>query len=255
MKPLILVTNDDGIHSKGIRVLSELMSQLGEVVVVAPETVQSGQSNAITSVVPIRLMPAGSEGGITRYVCSGTPTDCVKMALEVVLAPDRQPDLLVSGINHGSNTSINVIYSGTMGAVFEGCSKSIPSIGFSLTDHRSDADFSFFAPYALRISRMVLKEGLPTRVCLNVNAPQGAVKGVRVTRQSNGYWTKDFTRRTDPFGRDYYWITGDFVNTEPEATDTDEWAVAHGYVSIVPTRLNLTDTQAVKQMKNWENEL
>ena len=253
MIPLILVTNDDGIHAKGLGVLAGLMAELGEVVVMAPETPQSGQSNAITSASPLRFRLVDSEGRITRYACTGTPTDCVKMALEATLPAGRRPDLLVSGINHGSNAAINVIYSGTMGAVFEGCEAGIPSIGFSLTDHGRDADFSRFAPYVSAIARRVLAEGLPHRVCLNVNAPIGTLQGMRVVRQSDGYWTKGFERRTDPYGRDYYWMTGEFINSEPQATDTDEWALAQGYVSVVPTRIDLTDYETLQSMKGWEN--
>lgn len=252
MTPLILVTNDDGIQAKGLGVLAGLMAELGDVLVMAPETPQSGQSNAITSASPLRFRPVDREGRITRYACTGTPTDCVKMALEAALPAGRQPDLLVSGINHGSNAAINVIYSGTMGAVFEGCECGIPSIGFSLTDHGRDADFTGFAPYVSAIARRVLTEGLPRRVCLNVNAPTSTLRGVRVVRQSDGYWTKGFERRTDPYGRDYYWMTGKFVNSEPQATDTDEWALAQGYVSIVPTRIDLTDYGALQAMKGWE---
>lgn len=252
MKPLILVTNDDGIHAKGLGGLSSLMSALGDVLVMAPETPQSGQSNAITSTEPLRFREVDRQPGLVRYACGGTPTDCVKMALDALL-PGRKPDLLVSGINHGSNASVNVIYSGTMGAVFEGCESGIPSIGFSLTDHRPDADFSFFTPYVLQIARKVLGQGLPHGVCLNVNAPTGPLKGLRVVRQSDGYWTKGFEKRTDPFGRDYYWMTGEFVNAEPEATDTDEWALAEGFVSVVPMRIDLTDYAALAQMRSWEN--
>ena len=248
-KPLILVSNDDGVDAKGINILAEIMAEIGDVLVLAPAFPQSGQSNAITVTAPIRFKKVGEKKNITRYSCTGTPTDCVKLALNEVLQ-GRKPDLLVSGINHGSNAAINVIYSGTMGAAFEGCENGIPSIGFSLADHSMDADFSFFKPYVLKITQMVLEKGLPKRVCLNVNAPVGEIKGIRIARQCDGFWTKEFEKRDDPRGNgNYYWMTGYFDNMEPNATDTDEWALANGYISIVPTRIDMTDYQTMEDTK------
>jgi 5'-nucleotidase len=237
-KPLILITNDDGDFAKGIAVLTRLMTQLGDVVVVAPDGPRSAQSNALTVTHPIRFRLQEQREGLTRYACSGTPTDCVKLALHEIV--DRQPDMLVSGVNHGSNAAINVIYSGTMGAVLEGCENGIPSVGFSICNYSPDADFSQFEPYMLHIARRVLENGLDHGVCLNVNAPAGAIQGLKVARQCDGKWVKEFVKKTDPHGRAYYWLTGEFENHEPEATDTDEWALANGFVSVVPTKIDLT---------------
>ena len=240
-KPLILVTNDDGIDARGIKILAELMTEIGDVVVLAPAFPQSGQSNALTVTAPIRFNKVDEHKNIVRYSCTGTPTDCVKLALNEILK-GRKPDLLVSGINHGSNAAINVIYSGTMGAAFEGCANGIPSIGFSICDHSLDAGFDQFKPFVLEIAKIVLDKGLPERVCLNVNAPVDEIKGMKTVRQCKGFWTKEFEKREDPRGiGNYFWLTGYFHNQEPEATDTDEWALANGYISIVPTRIDMTD--------------
>ncbi|NDV47019.1 5'/3'-nucleotidase SurE [Paludibacter sp. 221] len=254
-KPLILVTNDDGVDSKGIKVLSELMAELGDVVVLGPAFPHSGQSNALTVTAPIRFKKVDETGNITRYSCTGTPTDCVKLALNELLC-GRKPDLLVSGINHGSNAAINVIYSGTMGAAFEGCENGIPSIGFSITDHSMNADFNYFRPYVLNIARQVLEQGFPSRVCLNVNAPMGEIKGVKLSRQCDGYWTEEFDKRNDPRGNgNYYWLTGYFKNAEPDAQDTDEWALANGYISVVPTRIDMTDYTFMEELKKWNFDI
>lgn len=250
MKPLILITNDDGLNAMGIEVLTRVMSELGDVVVFAPDGPRSGQSNALTVSMPIRFRKIDEQDNITRYCCTGTPTDCVKLALHEVL--ERKPDLLVSGINHGSNAAINVIYSGTMGAVFEGCENGILSIGFSLLDHAPDADFSYFEPYILQIARKVLEKGLNPRVCLNVNAPIGQIEGMQVVRQCDGYWTKEFEKRADPrTDGSYFWLTGYFHNNEPLAEDTDEFVLSKGYISIVPTRIDMTDYKEIEEMKRW----
>ena len=250
MKPLILITNDDGILSKGISELIDMASTLGNVVVMAPDGPRSAQSNALTMAVPVYYQLERKEPGLEIYKCSGTPTDCVKLALNNVL--DRKPDLIFSGINHGSNSGINVIYSGTMGAVFEGCVNEIPSVGFSICDHAKDADFSKAKVYFEQIARKVMIEGLPAGVCLNVNAPMGDIKGVRLSQQTKGYWTEEFENRTSPHGQDYYWLTGYFLNQEPDNEQTDEWALSQGYVSIVPTRVDMTDYEAIKLLKSYE---
>jgi len=248
-KPLILVTNDDGIDAPGIKVLTELMAEIGDVVVFAPAFPQSGMSNALTVAAPIRFSKVDERKNVVRYSCTGTPTDCVKLALHEVFK-GRKPDLLVSGINHGSNAAINVIYSGTMGAAFEGCASGIPSVGFSICDHSWDVDFEQLKPFVLEIVKMVLANGLPERVCLNVNAPVGEIKGMKTVRQCKGFWTQEFEKREDPRGvGSYYWLTGYFHNQEPEATDTDEWALANGYVSIVPTRVDMTDYNSISDLK------
>lgn len=248
-KPLILITNDDGDQANGISVLTKVMAQLGQVVVLAPDGPRSGQSNAITVNQPIRFKMLEQSENITRYSCTGTPTDCVKLAMNELF--DRKPDLLVSGINHGSNAAINVIYSGTMGAVLEGCEYGIASIGFSLDDHAMSADFSKFEPYILKISQKVIQEGLPYGTCLNINCPKGEVKGIKVVRQCEGHWTKEFEKRTDPTGRNYFWLTGYFENHEPQATDTDIWALENGYISIVPTKIDMTAYDFIHTANRW----
>ena len=250
MKPTILITNDDGVNAPGIRVLIRLMKQIGNVIVVAPDGPRSGQSNAITVHTPVRYRLLESSDGLTIYSCNGTPTDCVKLAFNDII--DQNPDLVVAGINHGSNSAINVIYSGTMGAVLEGCQHGVASIGFSLCDHAHEADFTTFEPYILQIARETLKNGLPENICLNVNAPVGEIRGTRITRQCNGLWVKEFARRTDPVGHDYYWLTGNFENHEPDAEDTDEWALANGYVSVVPTTTDMTAHRMIERIKSWK---
>lgn len=247
-KPLILITNDDGDSAKGIEVLTKLMMTLGDVIVMAPDGPRSAQSNALTVIQPIRYKKLEEKPGLIRYACSGTPTDCVKIALNEVL--DRQPDLLVSGINHGSNAAINVIYSGTMGAVLEGCVNGIASVGFSIADFAYDADFSAFEPFILKIASRVIESGMPSGVCLNVNAPKGEIKGMKAVRQCKGRWTEEFAKRLDPAGRAYYWLTGSFENHEPEALDTDEWALSNGFISVVPTNVDLTDYDMLQKINS-----
>ena len=249
-KPLILITNDDGHDANGIVVLTRLMMKIGEVVVVAPDGPRSAQSNALTVTHPIRFKKIEETEGLIRYICTGTPTDCVKLALNEIV--ERKPDLVVAGINHGSNAAINVIYSGTMGAVLEGCENGILSIGFSICNHSMDADFSVFEPYVLQITQEALRNGLPHATCLNVNAPVGEIKGIKVARQCDGRWTKEYAKRTDPRGGSYFWLTGNFENHEPESTDTDEWALSQGYISIVPTKIDLTAYQAMDDVRSWK---
>jgi len=249
-KPLILITNDDGHDANGIAVLTRLMMKIGDVVVVAPDGPRSAQSNALTVTHPIRFKKIEEKEGLVRYICTGTPTDCVKLALNEIV--ERKPDLVVAGINHGSNSAINVIYSGTMGAILEGCENGILSIGFSICNHSMDADFSVFEPYVLKITQEALRNGLPHATCLNVNAPVGEIKGVKVARQCDGRWTKEYAKRTDPRGGSYFWLTGNFENHEPESTDTDEWALDHGYISIVPTKIDLTAYQAMDDVRSWK---
>lgn len=244
---LILITNDDGVNAKGISELVGIARKYGKVVVVAPDGARSGQSNAITMTEPLYKTKLLEEDGLTIYKCSGTPTDCVKMALNNIL--DKKPDFIFSGINHGSNSSVNVIYSGTMGAVLEGCSQGITSVGFSLCDHSKDADFSLFLPFVESIIAKVSTQDLPQGVCLNVNAPIGEIKGVRVCMQSKGQWIEEFDKRVNPNGKIYYWMTGVFENAEPENTGTDEWALNNGFVSVVPTTCDLTHYESLAWLK------
>lgn len=253
-KPLILVTNDDGINAPGIRHLVKIMRQLGEVVVVAPDRPQSGMGHAITLnenlyCDPIKLQDDDEH---YEYSCSGTPVDCVKIAKQEIL--NRKPDLCVSGINHGSNSSINVIYSGTMSAAVEAGTQGIPAIGFSLLDYSLNADFEPTTAYVKKIASSVLKNGLPSGVVLNVNIPKleaEEIKGIRVSRQAKAHWVEAFDKRTNPQGRDYYWLTGEFVN-EDEGDDTDEWALENGYISVVPIQFDLTAHHTIKNLNDWK---
>ena len=241
-KPLILVVNDDGILASGIRNLIRIMNDFGNVVVVAPNSPQSGKSHAITIEATIRCDKVViDDGPQEEYACSGTPVDCVKLAVNQIL--DRKPDLCVSGINHGSNSSINVIYSGTMSAALEGALEDIPSVGFSLLDYDHNADFSEAEPYIREIVKRVINNGLDSGVCLNVNIPKSRVgktlKGLKVCRQANANWEEEFEARTDPKGKVYYWLTGKFVNYD-KGVDTDEWALANHYISVVPVQFDVT---------------
>ena len=247
---LILVTNDDGYDSKGLVAAVEVARAFGRVVVVAPETTQSGMSQAITMNTPLFLRRVRSEEGLDVYAFSGTPVDCVKMAFDYLLRGKRV-DLVLSGINHGSNSAVNVLYSGTMGAAIEGSFYGCPAVGLSLTDYSADADFDAAALYGERILRRLLEGGVQPPLCLNVNVPVGRpeeLRGIRLCRQNRGFWREEFYRHEDPRGREYFWLTGDFVNQEPEAEDTDEWALAHGYVSVVPVQTDLTDYARLREL-------
>jgi 5'-nucleotidase len=250
-KPLILVTNDDGINSKGIKILVEIMTNFGDVLVVAPDSPQSGMGHAITVGNTLRLYKTKVFNGIHSYQCSGTPVDCVKLAKHHILESKR-PDLLVSGINHGPNTSISVVYSGTMAAALEAAIDDIPAIGFSLCDYASDADFSHVTGYVEKITRQVLDKGLPVGVALNVNMPSqksGPIKGVKVCRQARARWKEAFDERIDPYGERYFWMAGDF-NMLDNGEDNDVWAIKHNYISVVPTQFDMTSHTAIQEVKN-----
>jgi len=251
-KPLIFVTNDDGITSGGIRALIDIMRQIGNVVVVAPDKPQSGTAHAITINVPLRLKTLAKGPGYEEHSCNGTPADCVKLGFKVVLK--GRPDLLVSGINHGSNASINVIYSGTMAAVFEGAMSGIPSIGFSLLNYSADADFTHCSEYVKMITEKVLSQSLPAGVCLNVNIPNATfkkIRGIRICRQAAGTWEEEFDERIDPVGTNYYWLKGIFVRTG-NGEDTDEWALENNWVSVVPVQFDFTAHNVIPTLKSWE---
>ncbi len=250
-KPLIFVTNDDGISAKGIRTLISIMRKLGRVVVVAPDKPQSGTAHAITMNIPLRLELLAKEPDYEEYRCNGTPADCVKLGFKVVLR--RHPDILVSGINHGSNASISVIYSGTMAAVFEGAMAKVPSIGFSLLDYSPDADFDHAKEAIEKITVAALKNGIPEGISLNVNIPNnknGGITGIKVCRQADGSWQEDFDERTDPVGRNYYWLKGVFMKADM-GKDTDEAALEANYISVVPVQLDFTAHQALDEIKKW----
>lgn len=252
-KPLILVTNDDGFDSKGIESLIKVVRKFGEVVVVAPEEGQSGMSHAITIKYPLRINKLEEDKDFTLYSCNGTPVDCVKLAINQIL--DRTPDLVVSGINHGSNASVSVIYSGTMAAAIEGCLNRINSIGFSIDDYSSNPDFELSELVVEQMVAKVLKEGLPKDTCLNVNIPaepKEDIKGIKICRQTKGTWREEFVKQTDPRGKDYYWLTGSFDNFEPEAEDTDEWALSNNFVAVVPLNIDLTDNEAIPYFQKWK---
>ncbi|MCW5906994.1 MAG: 5'/3'-nucleotidase SurE [Chitinophagales bacterium] len=252
-KPLILVVNDDGITAPGIKALAEAVKDLGEVVVVAPDSPQSGMGHAITINKPLRLKEVHHFEGIKAYQCSGTPVDCVKLAVDKVL--HRHPDLCVSGINHGSNSSINIIYSGTMSAAVEASLEGIPSVGFSLLDYSYEADFSASAFYARFIAESILKYGIPKNTLLNVNIPKlplDKIGGMKICRQAVAKWEEEYLERQDPMGRPYYWLTGKFVNYD-HGQDTDEWALANGFVSVVPVQHDLTAHYAIPFInENWQ---
>ena len=249
-KPSILVVNDDGITAPGIKSLIEVMQEIGHVVVVAPDGPQSGMGHAITIGKPLRLDRVDLYPNVEMYKCSGTPVDCVKLAVNKVFK-GKKPDLCVSGINHGLNNSINVIYSGTMSAAVEGAIEKIPSIGFSLDDFAQDADFSHCKKYIKQIVLQVLTHGLPAATLLNVNFPKGAhLKGIKICRQANAKWAEDFEERTDPYKRPYYWLTGVFENYD-RGEDTDVWALDHGFVSVVPVQFDLTAHHAIPILNTW----
>lgn len=251
-KPLILITNDDGIHAPGLRTLIRVMRQLGDVLVVAPDKAMSGMGHAVTITSPLRVHKLAEETGYTEYSCTGTPADCIKLGQKAILG--RNPDLIVSGINHGSNSSVNVIYSGTMAAVLEGAMENIPSIGFSLNDYAYAADFSKCEPYILSIARNVIEKGLPAYTCLNVNIPAvngSPIKGIKVVRQAMAFWDEKFDQRKDPHERDYFWLTGIFRNRD-EGEDTDEWALSNNYVSVVPVHFDLTSHKTIPLLREWE---
>jgi len=253
-KPLILVTNDDGITAPGIRALIEVMNTIGDVCVVAPDSPQSGMGHAITinDTLYCDAVKVHKDEPQKEYSSSGTPVDCVKLAVNEILK--RKPDLCVSGVNHGSNSSINVIYSGTMSAAVEAGTLGIPSIGFSLLDYSLEADFEPTKKFIKKIAKQALENGMPKGVVLNVNFPKltaDKLKGIKVCRQANAHWEEQFDKRVNPLGREYYWLTGEFVN-EDKGEDTDEWALANGYVSVVPVQFDLTAHHAIKDLNTWK---
>jgi len=253
-RKLILVCNDDGITAPGIRALVAVAKEFGDVVVVAPDKPQSAMGHAITINATIRVNPVKVDG-VIEYACSGTPVDCVKLAVNKIL--HRKPDLLVSGINHGSNASINVIYSGTMSAAMEGAMEQIPSIGFSLLDHSIDADFSAAQDVARILIAQALENEMPDRICLNVNIPNVSkelIKGIKVCRQAIANWEEEFEERKDPSGKPYFWLTGIFKNYD-SGTDTDIWALENNYVSVVPCQFDITAHTTLNHFKSLEQHV
>ena len=267
-RPLILISNDDGYEAKGIRCLVDMVRHLGDVIVCAPEGPRSGFSCAFSATTPLTLTLRHKEEGVEIWSSNGTPVDCVKLALHKLA--ERTPDMVLGGINHGDNGSVNTHYSGTMGVVMEGCMKYIPSIAYSLCDHHADADFEPMRPYIDRFTRKVLSEGLPKGVCLNINFPligdgNGVVnptdsscgelkayRGVKVCRMAQGSWCNEITTCHHPRGYDYYWMVGHYRNDEPLAEDTDNWALQHGYIAITPTMADVTAYETMKELKSME---
>ncbi len=253
-KPLILVTNDDGIAASGIRYLINIMREIGDVVVVGPQTPQSAKSHAITIEFPLHYKTIEYTDSYKEYSLNGTPVDCVKFAIHQLM--DRKPDIVVSGINHGSNASINIIYSGTMAAATEAAMGGIPGIGFSILDYAEDANFEYAKDYIKQIVLKVLSEGLASNMALNVNFPKDIgedYKGLRVCRQAKAYWKEDFDKRTDPRnGKPYFWLKGTFTVHEDENT-TDEWALKNYYVSLVPIQFDFTAYNEIINLKSWED--
>ena len=250
MRPLILITNDDGVVAKGLRTLVEVAREFGDVVVMAPSQNSSGKSHSLTTERPLRAHELSKSEGLTVNTCDGTPVDCVKLAVEYFCP--RVPDLVLSGINHGSNSSINVLYSGTMGAVIEATALGIDAIGFSLLNHNPEADFSGCLPSVRHIIGGVLREGLPEDVSLNVNIPRlpaDQIKGIRICHEAKARWLDSFEQRTDPQGRPYWWLTGKFDCENPPES-SDEWALANGYVSVVPICPDFTHYQSIDILKN-----
>lgn len=239
-RPLILISNDDGYNFAGIQSLISIARQLGDVFVVAPLQHQSGMGSAITILTPLRAYKVSEDPGLTVWAVDGTPTDCVKMALDQLLE-GRTPDLLLSGINHGYNTGVNTIYSGTMGVAFEGAAHHIPSVAFSYGLHDIHIDFTSCTPWIRQVIERVLERGLPSDVCLNVNIPHcEQIHGIKVTTAGMGYWHKEYERRVDPFGRDYYWMTGQYKLDNPNDENTDIHWLERGWIAATPCRVDQT---------------
>jgi len=251
---LILVSNDDGVDAKGLKTLIEVASRYGTVLVVAPSEAQSGMSHAITIKTPLRAKRLKKTENIEIYSCQGTPVDCVKLAINQLLE-GRQPDLLLSGVNHGSNSSSSVIYSGTMAVAMEGCVNQIPSVGFSLLSYDPDADFTASAKIIEKVIENIFENGLEEGVCLNVNIPYlpyDQIKGIKICRQAKGLWKEEFVKRVDPHQGEYYWLTGYYLNLEEDSEDTDERALSEGFASIVPIHIDLTAYSAIQNLKKWK---
>jgi 5'-nucleotidase len=251
-RPLILITNDDGIQAKGLKSLIEAVEPFGDIVIVAPDKPQSGMGHAITVNDVLRMDRSPLYEQYEAYTCTGTPVDCVKLAIAEIIK--GRPDLLVSGINHGENSASNVLYSGTMSAAVEGAMEDIPSIGFSLLDFDTDADFTG-AQWAVReVVKRALKGDFPKSICLNVNIPQlkaEEIKGIKVCRQAKAYWKDSFDKRFDQFGKPYYWLKGEF-NRDDWKEDTDIWALDNGFVSVVPTQFDMTAYHSISEIAEWE---
>lgn len=252
-RPFIMLTNDDSIHAPGIRYLIKVMRSIGSVMVIAPDKPRSGMGHAITMDTPLRLKKLVDEPDFVEFKCNGTPADSVKLGLS--LCKDYKPDIIISGLNHGANSSVNIIYSGTMAAAIEGAVDGIPSIGFSCINSSTTLDFSPFTSFIKSITLAVLNNQHEYPICLNVNLPDIAnveLKGYKLCRQAKAMYQEQIEKRSDPHGKNYYWLTGSFINLEPDAMDTDEWALKNGYISVVPIQVDMTDYKLLNTIKNWE---
>lgn len=247
-RPFILISNDDGYEAKGIRSLVSMVEGLGDILVCAPDTGRSGAACAFSATTPLTLTRQADIGTAEVWASNGTPVDSLKLALSQ-LCTERWPDIILSGINHGDNSTVNVHYSGTMGVALEGCMKYIPSVAFSLCDHRADADFEPMRQVVRDIVAKVLQNGLPRGVCLNVNVPmRETFEGMKLCRMTRGSWINEVKKMHHPRGYDYYWMVGEYRNDEPEAEDTDQWAINHGYVAVTPTRIDVTAYEAMEEI-------
>lgn len=248
-KPLILISNDDGFQAKGINCLIDMLRDMADLLVCAPDSARSGSACAFSAVDYLRLTLRHQEEGLQIWSSNGTPVDCVKLALNQFCA-DRQPDMVIGGINHGDNGSVNTHYSGTMGVTLEGCMKYIPSVAFSLCNHEENADFEPLRPYIRSITEKVLRDGLPHGVCLNVNFPVAETfRGVKICRMAAGTWGNEVVKMRHPRGYYYFWMVGSYTNDEPDRDDTDNWALNHGYVAITPTRIDVTAYESMAELE------
>lgn len=248
-RPTILITNDDSVYSKGICELIKIAREFGDVVVVAPDRVRSGMSRAITHAEPMRLNMLHKEDGFVVYSSSGTPVDCVKLAF-FALFKEKRPELLLSGINHGSNASVNAVYSATVGAAIEGCVNNVPSVALSLCDHNENADFSHILSAVRSIIEKTLNNPLPYATYLNVNFPTGKLDGVKVCRQADARWSEEYDQKVSDYGDVSYLLAGYFDDREPQSQDTDEWALTHQCASIVPSKVDMTNYECLSQLKD-----
>lgn len=250
-RPFILISNDDGYHANGIKFLVSFLKEKADLLVCAPESARSGFSCAFSATTPLRLKRRHNMGDVEVWSCNGTPVDCVKLALDQ-LCTTRKPDLILGGINHGDNSTVNNHYSGTMGVAMEGCMKYIPSVAFSSCDYHTDADYSYLGDDVCKIVDKVLTEGLPKGICLNVNFPERPpFKGVKICRMTFGRWVNEIVKEQHPRGYDYFWMVGHFHNDEPEAADSDQWALNHGYVAITPTKMDVTAYEYIEHLNEW----
>lgn len=251
-RPLILISNDDSINAPGLRVLVDCVKNIGNVWVVAPEKPQSGMSSAMTVNGPLRIKEYPEYNGAKMYSVDGTPVDCIKLALHHIVP--KKPDVIVSGVNHGSNAGNNVLYSGTMGATMEGAMIGIPAIGFSLLSHSLSADFSHCTDYITSITETILREGLPYRTCLNINFPKNKINGLKVVRTALSHWTEEYREYVDPHGKPFYWLTGSMINEEPDSDDTDLYWLDRNFATIVPTQIDQSDLGLIPSVKELLEE-